>query len=320
MNKASILKDIFGKFKEQGDEYLYYCPKHSHHKPKLSVNFDKNCWKCWVCGWSGYDIGYLVSEYGDRGLIRRWQELDDSVNLSFFGKKFESVLKEKENKKEDKKIQLPGQYKTLVKKDYSIEDEIAANYLLEKRDFSKQDIFAWKIGYATEGKYENRVIVPSFDRYGDINFFIARSYRDEKPPYLTCSRSKGEVVFNELMVDWESDIVLVEGVFDAMRAGPNSIPVLSNHLKKSSRLFQMICKKQPDESSVYVAFDKDARKKSINLCEKLLESGVENVKFIDVAPYGDVAEMSYKEFIKKKNNALDVDFDFILQERMEDTV
>ena len=48
-----------------------------------------------------------------------------------------------------------------------------------------------------------------------------------------------DIIFNELYIDWDSDIILVEGAFDAIKAGPNSIPLLGSTLREESSLFQL---------------------------------------------------------------------------------
>ena len=68
-----------------------------------------------------------------------------------------------------------------------------------------------------------------------------------------------DMVFNELYVDWKNDVVVVEGVFDAIIAG-NAVPILGSTLNESSSLFEKICE---EDSPVYIALDPDAEKKSL---------------------------------------------------------
>ena len=49
MEKPGLLKEIFGEYKKSGNEYIFFCPNCNHHKKKLSINIDKNCFKCWIC-------------------------------------------------------------------------------------------------------------------------------------------------------------------------------------------------------------------------------------------------------------------------------
>ena len=115
----------------------------------------------------------------------------------------------------------------------------------------------WKMGYCTEGRYGGRIIVPSFNNSGDLNYFIARSYVGHRMKYLNPPVSKN-VVFNELYVDWDEPVVIVEGVFDAITVGQNGIPILGSSLREESKLFQALVL---NDTPVYLALDEDAEKK-----------------------------------------------------------
>ena len=41
-------------------------------------------------------------------------------------------------------------------------------------------ISKYSIGYTTEGPYRGRIIVPSFDKNEEINYFVSRSYVGHK--------------------------------------------------------------------------------------------------------------------------------------------
>ena len=86
---------------------------------------------------------------------------------------------------------------------------------LHSRGVTKADILRWKIGFCFDGEYRNRIIIPSFDEDGDCSYFIARSYTGDSYKYKNPRASK-DIVFNDLFIDWNKDLVLVEGVFDAL--------------------------------------------------------------------------------------------------------
>ena len=54
--KVRIITDFLGSYQKSKDEFLFFCPKCKHHNPKLSVNFDKDVFKCWVCDYNGRSI------------------------------------------------------------------------------------------------------------------------------------------------------------------------------------------------------------------------------------------------------------------------
>tara|TARA_Y100001963_G_C6756898_1_gene437383 strand:- start:1285 stop:1857 length:573 start_codon:yes stop_codon:yes gene_type:complete len=174
---------------------------------------------------------------------------------------------------------------------------MAKSYLRE-RNITKKDIIRWKIGYCSSGQYSDRVVIPSFGSSGHCNYFVARSYNGNWKKYMNPKVGK-DVIFNELYLDWDSDLVVVEGVFDALVAGPNSVPILGSTLREESRLFRRIVE---NDTSVYLALDPDADKKTNAIAKKLLQYGIE-VHKISIAPYSDVGEMSKDEFKKRFDNA-----------------
>ena len=108
-----------------------------------------------------------------------------------------------------------------------------------------------------------------------------------------------DIVFNHLYLDFDEDLTIVEGVFDAIIAGPNAVPVLGSTLNEESPLFQEIVR---NDTPVYIAFDRDAKKKENRLIEKFLEYGIEIYK-IDTTAYEDVGAMPKANFLRLKKKA-----------------
>tara|TARA_Y100001937_G_C7129360_1_gene336461 strand:+ start:717 stop:1655 length:939 start_codon:yes stop_codon:yes gene_type:complete len=291
--KINILTKVLGDYYQSGAEMLFHCPRCEHHKKKFSVNVVKNVFKCWVCEYSGRDVYRLIRRYGGYNLKIEWRKITNRVDIESFSEKMFS----RPEKIIASKLELPEQFISLANKSLPPTAAYAMNYLAS-RGVNKHDVIRWKIGYCSEGEYASRVVVPSFDLDGDINYFVGRSYSDDWMKYKTPQASK-DIVFNELYIDFDEDIVLVEGVFDAIVAGQNSIPVLGSTLRERSMLFQQIVK---NDSSVYLAFDADAQKKEMLIIEKLLKYDIEVYK-ISVDPYSDVGEMKKDEFIRRKNDA-----------------
>tara|TARA_B100000900_G_scaffold296027_1_gene254587 strand:- start:691 stop:1275 length:585 start_codon:yes stop_codon:yes gene_type:complete len=182
-------------------------------------------------------------------------------------------------------------------------DSTDAFRYLSSRGIGRRDILKWKIGYCKEGRYGGRIIIPSFDMDGDCNYFIARSYVGHNRRYLNPTANR-DLVFNELMVDWDEPIILVEGVFDAIKAGQNAIPILGSTLREKSRLFQAIA---IHDTPVYMALDQDAEKKAEWIMKSLLRYDLEVFKIpIDDE---DVGDMSGEEFSQRLEAAESIDSD-----------
>ena len=296
-DKLKILRNILGRTYQSGDESLFYCPKCDHHKAKLSVNVEKNAFKCWVCDYSGSSIYRLVRRYGNYDQKRQWKKLDGVVDLDRFERLAHSLF-EKQEEEIQETVSLPSEFVSLANKSSSHFDTQPRNYL-NSRGITQEDIVYWKIGYCPEGAYKNRIIVPSFGASGMPNYFVARTYSDDWKTYMNPNVSKNNMIFNHLYLDFDDDLVITEGIFDAIVAGKNSVPLLGSTLREGSKLFQEIVS---NVTPVYMAMDSDAEKKALMLINRLLSYGVE-VHKIDIHPFSDVAEMTRDEFLKRKEES-----------------
>ena len=295
--KTVVLKEILGGYNRTGHELLFSCPKCKHHKRKLSVNINKNVFKCWICDFKGTNINRLVRRYGDVTQKAKWGELTGQVEIGQFDEIIASLFPDTEEDQPEV-VKLPNEFLSLANKARSLLSTKARNYL-NRRGITDEDILFWKIGYCPSGEYAGRIIIPSFNEDGDCNYFIGRTYQSDWRKYMNPQAAKSKIVFNELYIDWDEDLVLTEGVFDAIVAGKNSVPILGSSLKEQSRLFKKIIE---NDTPVYVALDPDAEEKASSLVQNLIKYGAEVYK-IQVSPYNDVGEMPKKEFLKRKEAA-----------------
>lgn len=294
MSKIKILKKVLGSSYSTGDEMLFFCPKCGHHKKKLSVNLEKNKFKCWVCDYRGNNIRRLVRRHGTFLDQQEWAKYDDSVEIA----SFEDVFSMEQDVYEpvEQVLELPEGFKTLCSKRLSLATKPILKFLYD-RGVTRSDILKWKMGYCATGEYKDRVIIPSFNDDGEVNYFIARTYSDNWLKYKNPPASR-DIIFNELYVDFEDDLIIVEGVFDAIVAG-NAVPILGSSLKESSKLLKKVVE---NDTPVYVALDPDVELKAMNLIKKMLTFDIEVYK-IDITPYVDVGEMPKSEFVKRKDTA-----------------
>jgi len=291
--KLKILKDILGSYFRSGEEYLFHCKKCGHDKKKLSVNFDKNVFKCWICDYRGNNLFRLVKRYGSFLQRQEWEKYSNTIDIS---SSLEELLFTEEEQEEEVVLKLPKEFTSLANRNLPLSALEAKKYL-QSRGITQADILRWKIGYCKKGEYKDRIIIPSFNNDGKVNYFVARSYGREWPPYKNPNVSK-DIIFNQLYIDFKNDLVLVEGAFDAVKAD-NAVPILGSSLREDSKLFQEIVKW---DTTVYVALDPDAEKKAMKLIKSLLLYGVEVYK-VDVTGYKDVGEMTREEFQKRKREA-----------------
>ena len=293
--KLKIIKNILGSYHNSNDELLFYCPYCRHEKRKMSINIAKNVFKCWVCDTTGRDLRRIVRRFGSFKQLQSWDEITNRVDIDQFANIF---LEQGPSKTEEQIIKLPEEFKSLANGSTPLTALPALKYLT-KRDISKEDILHWKIGYCDSGRYANRIVIPSFNKEGYVNYFVARSYYDNASWRYKNPPVSRDICFNELYIDWDADLVITEGVFDAIKAGPNSVPLLGSTLRENSRLFQKIIK---HDTPIYLALDADANKKEIKIINLLLKYGIELYK-VDTAGYDDVGTMTKEKFKQRKEKA-----------------
>jgi len=294
-----ILNEALGNYRQASkSEHYFKCPACNHRKHKLAVNLDKNAFHCWICDYRGRSIRHLIRRFGSYVQLQKWDGITDRSDLERFTDLFMGPVS-----REDKtKVELPEEFTSLCSKNIPATGIYASRYL-EKRGLTKADILRWKIGYCFSGEYRNRIIIPSFDDSGDCSYFVARSYTGDSYKYKNPRASK-DIVFNELFINWNDDLVLVEGIFDALVAG-NAVPILGSTLRTNSELIRKIVL---NDTPVYIALDPDAREKENKIIQTLLRYDIEMYK-IDVSGYEDVGSMSKEIFKKRKNNASFIDRD-----------
>ena len=293
--QVQILSSVLGTYIPKGTEYLFFCPFCKHHKPKLSVNFQKNAYKCWVCDTRGRSLWRLIRTFGDSSQKNDWvTHVAGKIDLADHDL---SHIFQKKQEEPPQRIDLPAEFVSLCNKNIPLQSRNALVYL-RSRGISKEDIIRWKMGYCSQGDYKSRIVIPSFDSEGYVNYFIARNFTKYGMRYLNPDVGR-DIIFNELNIDWYDDIVLVEGVFDAIRIGQNAIPVLGSTLREDSHLFQKLVM---NDCKVYTAFDSDAKNKELRVIKALLRYNIE-VSRIDTAGYEDVATMPRAVFRGRKQKA-----------------
>jgi DNA primase len=244
----------------------------------------------------------MVRRFGTYDQRQKWLQLDGRLDLSEFDKFFSEINDEVV----EQTVSIPDEFVSLCNKRLPMSSMKAIEYL-KSRGLSREDILKWKIGYCTGGKYGGRIIIPSFNWDGSANYFIARSFVNHGRRYLNPPVGR-DIVFNELYVDWDEDVVLVEGVFDAMTVGLNAIPILGSTLRENSRLFQQIVL---NDTPVYLALDHDAEKKRNWIIKSFLRYDIE-LYIIDTSGYEDIGSMSREEFLIRKEAARVADLDEIM--------
>lgn len=265
---VKILESFLGEHKKHSEDKCqisFDCPACSAEKNldngdgkgKLEINYRKGVFKCWVCSYKNNmhgPIEKLIKKYGTKINLRDYQLVKPETNYNT------ETYEEKEIH-----VSLPQEFLSLSKcSKYEPKYQFAINYLKD-RGITDEIINEYNIGYAYDGKYKNRIILPSYDEFGDINFFVARSFSNwTKPKYLNPEAEKQYVVFNHNKLNFDATIYLVEGAFDHI-VTPNSIPLLGKIL--SHKLKQLLLDNAKAE--IVILLDDDAQEEAISIYKEL---------------------------------------------------
>jgi len=264
-----ILESFLGhpkKHNESSGQIAFDCPacaeskglSNGDGKGNLEINYKRGVFKCWSCSDENHmhgPIGTLIFRYGTKDLLHNYNQIKPDFGYSH-DEDVDKILQVE--------LKLPKGYKRLTDTvdGYRGKDE-AVSYL-KKRGLDDKMIDYYDIGYTMEGKFFGRIIIPSYDASGVLNYFIARSFlKNIFPAYKNPDAEKQLIIFNEQKISLDSTIYLVEGVFDHMPV-PNSIPLLGKII--SDTLMEFLYGTNAD---IVILLDADARVDAIRNFKKL---------------------------------------------------
>ena len=283
MNLVSLLNRVIGNHGRQlkkSNEYMYWSPFISHHKPKLQINIQTQKWHCWVSNQGGHNLFQLFKK-----LRASKEHFDELVELVGDRK----YVRRNVNKKDKKIVRLPNEFKPLWKNGNGIIKKHSIVYL-HNRNIGMADIIRYGIGYCEEGVYSNRVIIPSYSSNGELNYFVGRDIYDGGMKYKNPPVSKNVIGF-DLFINWNEPIILCEGVFDAIAIRRNAVPLFGKTIPKS--LMKKIYEKQVKQ--IYILLDSDAIMDSIKITDDLMKNGI-NVYYVNLSDE-DPSDMGFRKVI-----------------------
>ena len=289
-----------GQSLKKSNEYMWWSPFTQHHKPKLQVNIQTGKWHCWVSNQGGHNLYQLFKKAGAG--YNDFKELNKLLgDVSFY---------KKDNDTTTDDVRLPQEYKSLSDPfDTSLIKEHAIRFL-RKRGITKEDITRYNLGYCQSGKYNNRIIIPSYDSKGQLNYFVGRDFYNSNFKYMNPPNVAKDVIGFDLYVNWSLPIILVEGVFDAMSVKSNSIPLFGKTILP--KLYKKIVEKKVKD--IFIILDSDAFDDAIRMTEKFVNEGI-NVNFVKLDGQ-DPNDLGYKKMITKINNSLPMDFKQIMEMKL----
>ena len=215
---VSILESFLGDSRfhyENKTEVQFDCPMCAQDKNmpegdgkgNLAINYSKGVYKCWSC-WERNNmygsIPYLIKRFGNKKILKDY--LLVAPPITYKKRTLDDIPDIVELPKGFKLFSKSTSYDTLFDEAY---------HYLKGRGLTDDILKRYNIGFTAEGKYKNRVIIPSYDIDGELNYFIARAINKwTKPKYMNPDAAKELIIFNENKINWDGTIYLVEGAFD----------------------------------------------------------------------------------------------------------
>ncbi len=314
----SILKRILGDPKDEYEnivQFEFNCPssycKNDIDKFNLGYNSELNIFHCWKCKYKGF-IKRVIDDYGN-------DDEKEKIKLIFpksskiYSASIPTNSVVKKNIDEEIICELPEGFKTLTKSYSSVNYRKAIKYL-QNRKVDLETIKKYNIGYTEDGPRKFRIIIPSYNVDGKINYYEARSYLPNvKPTYLKPDYpDKQDIIFNLKNINFNIPVYLVEGVFD-MFPIVNAIPLLGKNI--SDLLLSKIVEYN---SKVIICLDEDAKKDAYDLYFKLNSIGID-IYYVEIK--GDIAKYyelhGRDELIKLISKHKKIDFNHILNDKLK---
>jgi hypothetical protein len=284
---VELLRDVLGDEKqhyESRGQISFDCPVCSKEKGldkgdgkgNLEINYFRHVYKCWAC----------ADTNGTQGPLGRLFDVWATKKQ----KKVYNLIRPEESKLEVKKIPklyLPEGFMKFEDSNPRFIPHIEAMRYLTSRGITDEIIKKYNIGYTVQGNFAYRIIVPSYNVEGNLNYFIARAWTPRKMKYKNPTAEKDKIIFNEAMIDWEKDIYLVEGVFDGFFL-ENSIPMLGK--KISALLFETLYNKA--KSNIIICTDGDAWNDGLKIYHELNGGTLYNkIKIVKLPKDKDVCDL-----------------------------
>lgn len=319
LSEAYTLKTLLDSFlgnskNELDDSYQiqYPCPKCVANKGvgevskyNLEVNLRKGVYNAWCC--SQYDdemhgsIFKLIKLFGNEKILKEYKDILTQIQQSklydiTFNKEDFNINQHTVEKKE---LELPSNFRLFNLKEKN--NYIALKYLQE-RNIGWDIIKKYNIGYTDYDENQKnislRIIIPSFDKYGELNFWVGRDFSnwDKKMKYMNPKVDRKEIIFNEEKICWDADITLVEGPFDHIVV-PNSIPLLGKSLKDDDKLFYTL--RDRANANINLWLDSDCPNDTKKIYNLLNHGKLHNrIRAIETDICKDPSDI-YKEYGKK---------------------
>ena len=301
----NILTSILGESKQGSydsgvNQYQFNCSYCADEKGgidnkfNLEVSFILGKYHCWSCGSAG-SLSRLIKARGGKALLDEYFKIINDIKENKYYDL--NMFKDNGDIFEETYLKLP---KTFRKINISTCKDKSLIEYLNKRKITQDIVDYYNIGKTTwdeeDWTWRNRIIIPSYNSVGDLNYFIGRTYKDndKRNKYKNCDADKNKIVLHEDKIQWDADIYLVEGAIDCIYY-PNTISLMGKYLDSKSEVYNKIREKA--NANVIICLDGDTTINDTKRIYQTLEKGKlrGRIKYIQLGtnniPYKDFGEI-----------------------------
>ena len=298
----NILTTILGESKQGGydksvQQYQFNCPYCAEEKGgidnkyNLEISFALGKFHCWSCNSSG-SLSKLIKNRGGKQLVDEYFRIINDIKENKYYDL--NLFKDNGDIFEERYLKLP---KTFRKIDLSKSKDKALLEYLDKRKITQDIIDFYNIGKTTwdeeDWTWRNRIVIPSYNSVGDLNYFIGRTYKDndKRTKYKNCDADKNLIVLHEDKIQWDADIYLVEGAIDCIYY-PNTISLMGKYLSPKMEVYNKLYEKA--NANIIICLDGDTTINEVKRIYSILDRGRlrGKVKYIRL----DTDDIPYKDF------------------------
>lgn len=248
------IEKIIGEFlpiQKFGRNFRAICPFHSDTNPSLSIDVNKQIFKCFVCSTGGNVISF-ISKYKKCSFLDSIKFLSEKINLDIDFADYDNSANNKYNEEELSILEILDKvnaYYIFQFEALPLEHNVREYF--KKREIDFEIIRTFNIGYAPEfgisdsfiksfGKeklfnagllnehfypfFKNRMTFAIKNEFDEIVGFSARALNDEKPKYINSPENvffrKNSLLYNYSLakeyINEKKQIIITEGFFDVI--------------------------------------------------------------------------------------------------------
>lgn len=278
--RRNYSEDEIGEYGNPVTDLQINCPFCDHdYKQHLHISLVKNAIHCFKCGYGGSWVNFVMTILGC-SYAEAIQELYvvPKIREDISEVVYEQLTKKPIEQSSSHKLKLPVDFQ-LLKESNSAPAKQVMRYL-NNRGFAKEDWEFYNFGICT-ATHPFRVIIPVEDGY-----YQARAITSwMQPKYLNPKTEARHFIFNSAALELYDEVVICEGVFNAMTVGKNAIAIIGKELplEKLQRLVDSKVK------GFIVALDYDAEKHAVKIADSLYRAG-KSVRFWKFKTEADLAD------------------------------